>query len=160
MFCTKGFTYALDGNGEKFQTISELDVIATILEGYVVPHTFVGDGITVSVVLHEFLFDKRTFGLGGVFLYKCWLERGGSHEIMKNKLAIKLDVVKVDDGVAINGEDAAHTGIAIGTANVGKTIINNVTYENVTGNYNADHELYGRSVLGTTGSLTIDGVSK
>ena len=63
-------------------------------------------------------------------------------------------------GVAINGEDAAHTGIAIGTANVGKTIINNVTYENVTGNYNADHELYGRSVLGTTGSLTIDGVSK
>ena len=59
------------------------------------------------------------------------------------------------NNVAVNGEDAEHTGIAVGTANVGKTIIENVTYTNVTGNYNTDHVLYGRAVLGTTGSLEV-----
>ena len=64
------------------------------------------------------------------------------------------------DGVVINGEDAAHTGIAVGTANIGKTVINNVTYNNVTGNYNTTTVIYGRFVPGSTGTLTIDGVSK
>ncbi len=61
-------------------------------------------------------------------------------------------------GVAINGEDAEHTGIAVGTANVGKTIINIVNYTEVTGNYNAEHPLYGRFVPASTGELTIDSV--
>jgi len=64
-----------------------------------------------------------------------------------------VENLKVEN-VAINGEDTAHTGVAVGTANVGKTIINNVTYSNVTGNHNG---LYGRFVPGTTGTLTIDG---
>jgi len=62
-------------------------------------------------------------------------------------------------GVAINGEDAAHTGIVVGTANVGKTIITNIVNENVTGNYNANHPLYGRFVPNSTGKLAIDGVN-
>ena len=61
--------------------------------------------------------------------------------------------------VAINGEDAAHTGIAVGTANVGKTIITNVTHSGVTGNYNTATVFYGRFVPGTTGSLTVDGAT-
>ncbi|MBE6640750.1 MAG: hypothetical protein E7619_04110 [Ruminococcaceae bacterium] len=61
--------------------------------------------------------------------------------------------------VAINGEDAAHTGIAVGTANVGKTIITNVTHSGVTGNYNTATVVYGRFVPGTTGSLTVDGAT-
>lgn len=63
------------------------------------------------------------------------------------------------DGVAINGEDAEHTGIVVGTAHIGKTIINATTYANVTGNYNTSTVLYGRFVPGTTGSLTIDGIA-
>ncbi|MBE5769405.1 MAG: hypothetical protein E7333_07450 [Clostridiales bacterium] len=63
------------------------------------------------------------------------------------------------EGVAIKGEDAEHTGIVVGTANVGKTIINNATYENVTGNYNTKHPLYGRFVPDGTGTLTIDGTN-
>ncbi len=61
--------------------------------------------------------------------------------------------------VALNGEDAEHTGIAVGTAHVGKTVINNVTYSGVTGNYNTAKVLYGRYMPGTTGSLTIDGAT-
>lgn len=64
------------------------------------------------------------------------------------------------DGVVINGEDAEHTGVVVGTAHIGKTIINNVNYNNVTGNYNTTTVIYGRFVPGTTGTLTIDGVSK
>ena len=60
------------------------------------------------------------------------------------------------DGVSINGEDKEHTGIVVGTANVGKTYINKVSYQNISGNYNT---LYGRFVPGTTGELKIDGVS-
>ncbi|MBE6952289.1 MAG: hypothetical protein E7452_01905 [Ruminococcaceae bacterium] len=60
-------------------------------------------------------------------------------------------------GTAINGEDAAHTGIAVGTAHVGETIINDVSYAGVTGNYNTDTNIYGRFVPGTTGVLIIDG---
>ena len=60
-------------------------------------------------------------------------------------------------GVALNGEDAEHTGVIVGTANVGKTIINNATYSSVTGNYNVSHPLFGRFVSGTTGVLTVDG---
>ena len=63
------------------------------------------------------------------------------------------------DGVVINGEDAAHTGIVVGTANVGKTIINKTTYTNVTGNYNTVTILYGRFVPSGTGTLVIDGVA-
>jgi len=58
------------------------------------------------------------------------------------------------ENVVINGEDPAHTGVVIGTANVGKTIINNATYTKVTGNHNG---LYGRFVPSGTGTLTIDG---
>lgn len=58
-------------------------------------------------------------------------------------------------GVAINGEDAAHTGIVVGTANVGKTYIYDATYDNVTGNYNTEHPLFGRFVPGETGELKI-----
>ena len=58
--------------------------------------------------------------------------------------------------VVITGEDAAHTGIVVGTANVGDTIINNIIYSNVTGNHNG---IYGRFVPGTTGTLVIDGAS-
>ncbi len=60
-------------------------------------------------------------------------------------------------GVALNGEDDEHTGVIVGTAHVGKTIINNATYSSVTGNYNVAHPLFGRFVSGTTGVLTIDG---
>ncbi len=60
------------------------------------------------------------------------------------------------DGVVINGEDSEHTGIVVGTAHVGKTIINNASYSNVTGNYNTTTVLYGRFVPGTTGTLTIE----
>ncbi len=66
----------------------------------------------------------------------------------------------VVDGVAINGEDAAHTGVVVGTANVGDTVITNATYSNVTGNYNTTTVLYGRFVPGETGTLVIDGVQK
>ena len=59
--------------------------------------------------------------------------------------------------VVINGEDAIHTGIAVGTAHVGKTYITDVTYNGVTGNYNTAHPLYGRFEHGTTGKLVIDG---
>ena len=58
------------------------------------------------------------------------------------------------NGAVITGEDAEHTGVVVGTANVGDTVINNAKYENVTGNYNG---LYGRFVPGTTGNLVIDG---
>ena len=58
------------------------------------------------------------------------------------------------DGVAINGEDAEHTGAIVGTAHIGETIINNSTYKNVTGNYNG---LCGRFVPNSTGTLLIDG---
>lgn len=64
----------------------------------------------------------------------------------------------VVSGTAINGEDAEHTGIAVGTAHVGETIINDVSYAGVTGNYNTDTNIYGRFVPGTTGKLIIDGV--
>ncbi len=64
------------------------------------------------------------------------------------------------EGVAINGEKPEKTGVAVGTANVGKTIINNVTHSGVTGNCNEEHPLYGRFVPGSTGTLTIDGVTK
>lgn len=57
--------------------------------------------------------------------------------------------------VKINGEDADHTGIAVGTANVGKTIINNVQFSGVTGN--CGENLYGRFVPNGIGKLTIDG---
>jgi len=50
-----------------------------------------------------------------------------------------------------------HTGIAVGTAHVGETIINDVSYAGVTGNYNTDTNIYGRFVPGTTGVLIIDG---
>ena len=59
--------------------------------------------------------------------------------------------------VVINGEDAEHTGIAVGTANVGKTYITDVKYDGITGNYNTAHPLYGRFVPKTTGKLVIDG---
>ena len=59
--------------------------------------------------------------------------------------------------VAINGEDADHTGIVVGTAHVGITTITGTTVENVTGNYNTAHNLYGRNLPDTTGKLTIDG---
>ena len=60
-------------------------------------------------------------------------------------------------GSAINGEDAEHTGIVVGTANVGETIISNVTYTGVTGNYNTATKIYGRFVPNATGILVIDG---
>ncbi len=63
------------------------------------------------------------------------------------------------NGVTINGEDTEHTGIVVGTANVGKTIINDVTYNNVKGNYNTTTQIYGRFVPNTTGTLEIDGAS-
>lgn len=59
--------------------------------------------------------------------------------------------------VAINGEDAEHTGIAVGTANTGITNISNVSVEGVTGNFNPEHQIYGRAVLNDTGKLNIDG---
>lgn len=61
-------------------------------------------------------------------------------------------------GTVINGKDAEHTGIAVGTANVGKTFINDVTYSGVTGNYNTEHNLYGRFVPQSTGVLSVDDV--
>ena len=60
-------------------------------------------------------------------------------------------------GVEIKGEDDVHTGIVIGTAGVGKTYISNVTYTDVTGNYNVATKLYGRFVPVSTGELYIDG---
>ena len=58
-------------------------------------------------------------------------------------------------GVTINGEDAEHTGIVVGTAHIGETIITDATYNDVIGNYNNEHPLYGRFVPNTTGKLTI-----
>lgn len=60
-------------------------------------------------------------------------------------------------GLAINGEDAEHTGIVVGTAHVGETIISNATYTDVSGNYNTTTKIYGRFLPGTTGKLLIDG---
>ncbi len=68
-----------------------------------------------------------------------------------------IENLKVD-GVDIRGGDADHTGIAVGTAGVGDTVVNNVNHNNVTGNCNTAHPLYGRFVPNSTGSLTIDGV--
>ena len=55
----------------------------------------------------------------------------------------------------INGEDLPHTGVVVGTANVGETILENITYNNNTllGNSNYN-KLYGRLVLGDTGKYT------
>ena len=62
--------------------------------------------------------------------------------------------------VAINGEDADHTGIVVGTAHVGVTNISSINTSGVTGNYNKTHNLYGRFVIeGGKGQLTIDGVA-
>ena len=62
------------------------------------------------------------------------------------------------ENIAINGEDAAHTGIVVGTAHIGKTMVDDVTVgEGVTGNYGSDHDLYGRFVSSDSGDLLIDG---
>ena len=79
---------------------------------------------------------------------------GGNDDTTNTITGLKVD------GVAINGEDAAHTGIVIGTAGVGDTIINGTVYTNVTGNYNTATILYGRFVPYSTGTLVIDGVAK
>lgn len=65
------------------------------------------------------------------------------------------------ENVSINGEDARHTGIIVGTAHVGKTLISDVTVgEGVTGNYNSEHTLYGRFVFDATGgTLVVDGTA-
>ncbi|WP_405320564.1 TasA family protein [Frisingicoccus sp.] len=59
--------------------------------------------------------------------------------------------------IVLTGEKSEKTGIVVGTAGNGATVINNVTYENVTGNYNTEHELYGRFAPAGTGTLTING---
>lgn len=61
------------------------------------------------------------------------------------------------NGAVINGTDAEHTGVVVGTAHVGKTIISEVTYTSVTGNYNTATKIYGRFVPNATGVLIIDG---
>ena len=61
----------------------------------------------------------------------------------------------VAENNVINGEDLEHTGLIVGTANVGKTILENITYNNNTllGNSNYN-KLYGRLVLEETGEYT------
>lgn len=56
----------------------------------------------------------------------------------------------------ING-GSDRTGIFVGTSNVGETTFTGCTYEEVSGTLNNEHPLYGRTVHGTTGKLTING---
>lgn len=61
--------------------------------------------------------------------------------------------------VIVTGEDAEHEGLVVGTANVGKCWINDITSNGVTmiNNKNTGiQQLYGRFVPGTTGKLYID----
>ena len=61
----------------------------------------------------------------------------------------------VAENNTINGEDLPHTGLVVGTANVGETILESITYNNnsVLGNANYN-KVYGRLQLGTTGKYT------
>lgn len=68
------------------------------------------------------------------------------------------NVVAMDNN--ITGQNINKTGIIVGTAHVGETIINNY---DISGNNLLGEEkdnIYGRFVPGTTGKLIIDGVNK
>lgn len=81
----------------------------------------------------------------------------------------KIEGCTVTDNTLISYDDSYRVGIVLGTANVGQVTINDITESgNTVKQINGSIEiprpdgqspLYGRTVLGTTGSLTIDGVS-
>jgi len=64
---------------------------------------------------------------------------------------------EVRDTVIHGGSN--RTGIYLGTSNIGETTFVDCSNENVTGDLNSAHPLYGRTAHGTTGKLTIDGVA-
>ncbi len=118
--------------------------------GYTAGYNVANNGPVYSDILIENCSVIGGSITGGGSVGAAIAHAGGNVDTTNTITGLKVD------GVAIIGEDAAHTGIVVGTANVGKTIINGTTHTGVTGNYNTEHVLYGRAVLGTTGSLTID----
>ena len=157
-----GALFVGDGDTSDAITITNCDVInctvksakyAAAFVGYTAGYNKQNDGPVYSDVI---VVDCSVIGgsiTGGGSVGAAIGHSGGNDDTTTTITNLKVE------GVAINGEDAVHTGIVVGTANVGDTIINNATYNNVTGNYNTEHALYGRFVPGTTGTLVIDGTA-
>lgn len=124
---------------------------AAALIGYTAGYNVVNNGPVYSDILIENCSVIGGSITGGGSVGAAIGHAGGNVDTTNTITSLNVD------GVAINGEDAAHTGIVVGTANVGKTIINGTTHTGVTGNYNTATVLYGRFVPGSTGTLTIDG---
>lgn len=122
--------------------------------GYTAGWNKVNDGPVYSDILIENCSVIGGSITGGGSTGAAIAHAGGNDDTTNIITGLKVD------GVAINGEDAAHTGIVVGTAGVGDTIINGTVYTNVTGNYNTATVLYGRFVPNSTGTLTIDGVAQ
>ena len=61
---------------------------------------------------------------------------------------------------AINGANTNKTGLIVGTAHVGTTIIDDYTIYGNTILGSSSNNLYGRFVRGETGKLIIDGENK
>jgi len=127
---------------------------AAAFVGYTAGYNVVNNGPVYSDVLIENCSVIGGSITGGGSTGAAIGHAGGNVDTTSTVTGLKVD------GVAINGEDADHTGIVVGTANVGDTVINGTVYTGVTGNYNTATVLYGRFVPGTTGTLTIDGVAK
>jgi len=131
----------------------ESEKYAAAFVGYTAGWNVVNDGPVYSDVLIE-----NCSVIGGSITGKGSAGVAVGHSSGNDDTTTTITNLTVD-GVAINGEDAAHTGIVVGTAHIGDTVINKVTYQNVTGNYNPATVLYGRFVPGTTGALEINGTS-
>ena len=121
--------------------------------GYTAGWNKVNDGPVYSdILIEDSSFINNTIKAGGS-VGGAIAHAGGNPDT-----TVTIKKFKAENNV-LNGETGRNkTGIVIGTAHVGKTIIENVTQKNntVLGVTNSD-TIYGRFVPNSTGTLTIDG---